>query len=486
VTEIRFVDTTLRDGHLSLWASNMTTGMMLPVAERIDRAGFVAMELISGAHFKKAIRELKDDPFERVRLVAKRTPNTPLRLIAGAVNIFGIDPPSMYRLFLERLAAAGISQARISDPWNNPEGWRRRVEMNAAAGIEPIINLIYSVSPRHTDEHFVERVEAAARLPVKYLCFKDPGGLLTPESTARLAPLVLRHAGKMQVEFHTHCTTGLGPLCAIEAIKAGITVINTAIPPLANGASNPSVYNVAANARALGYRTAVDEDLLHAVTDHFTSIARHEGFPIGRPLEYDVAQYHHQVPGGMISNLGHQLRLVGKGDRIEEALEETARVRAELGYPIMVTPLSQFVGSQAAINIITGERYREVTDQTIDYALGRFGKEAVEAMDPEVRAKILDRPRARELERTEPHLPTLQEMRDKYGGAGVSDEEMLLRWITSKAEVDAMHAAGAPKEYRSARQPLVAMVESLSKRTGTERIHVGKPGFSLTMEKRAR
>jgi oxaloacetate decarboxylase alpha subunit len=464
----------------------MTTGMMLPVAGNIDRAGFVGMELISGAHFKKAVRELKDDPFERIRLVHERAPHTPLRLVAGAVNTFGFDPPVMYRLFLDRVAANGIREVRLSDPWNDPEGWRRRIAVNSAAGITPIINLIYSVSPRHTDAYFVERVRAAAKLDARMLCFKDPGGLLTPAATARLAPLVLKHAGDMQVEFHTHCTTGLGPLCCIEAIKAGITIINTAIPPLANGASNPSIFNVAANARALGYTPIIDEALLRPVSEHFMAVAKTEGLPIGRPLEYDEAQYRHQIPGGMISNLAHQLRLVGKGDRLQEALEETARVRAELGYPIMVTPLSQFVGSQAAINIITGERYHEVTDQVIDYALGRHGAEAVTAMDQEVRARILDRPRARELERVERPNPTLAEMRAAYGGAGVSDEEMLMRWITSKAEVEAMRAAGKPRDYAAGGRPLVKLIEAIARRDDdVTRIHVQKPGFSLRIERNA-
>ena len=483
--QIRFVDTTLRDGHLSLWASGMTTGMMLPVADRLDQAGFEAVELMSGAHFLKAVRELKEDPWERIRLVSQRITSAPLRLIAGRMNTFGYDPPAMYRLFLKLVADNGIKQARISDPWNNLDGWRRRVRTTQEAGLEAVVNLIYSVSPRHTDEYFAERTRHAASLPVSVICLKDPGGLLTPERTRTLVPMVLRNSNGRHVEFHTHCTTGLGPLCCLEAIQQGITTVNTAIPPLADSSSNPSIFNVAANARALGYETLIDEELLWPVSEHFTIIAKREGLPIGAPVEYDYSQYLHQVPGGMISNLAHQLRLVGLADRLPDALEETARVRAELGYPIMVTPLSQFVGSQAAINVIVGERYKEVTDQIIEYALGRYGEEAIAVMDPDIRHKILDRSRARELERWEDPDPSLAELRRQFGGSGVSDEHMLLRWLVSKEEVDAMREAGPAKEYLTSSQPLVTLIEQLTKRTDRSLIQVRKPGFSLTLGKEA-
>jgi len=485
MTEVHFVDTTLRDGHQSLWAENMTTGMMLPVAKRIDEAGFEAIELISSSHLKKCVRELKEDPWERVRLVAERVTKTPLRLIAGRVNTFEITPWSIYRLFLERMAANGVRQARISDEWNDFSSWQRKVKFSREVGLDPIVNIIYSVSPKHTDEYFVERTRQAASLPLYRLCFKDPGGLLTPERTRALVPLIIHNSKGIPVELHTHCTTGLGALCALEAIKLGIKSVNTAIPPLADASSNPSLFNVAKNARALGYTPAIDEEGLRPVAEHFTYVAKREGFPIGAPVEYDYSQYLHQVPGGMVSNLRHQLRKVGMGDRLEEALEEAGRVRAEFGYPIMVTPLSQFVGSQAAINVIVGERYKEVTDQVIQYALGLWGKEGSASMDAEVKDKILGRPRAKELAKWEPPEPSVEEVRRKIGGRDVSDDELLLRWLLHKEEIEAMRAAGPPKEYIGARHPLVTLIQELTKRTDLSQIRVEKEGLSLTLEKRA-
>jgi oxaloacetate decarboxylase alpha subunit len=480
---IKFVDTTIRDGHQSLWAENMTTGMMLPVAETLDRAGFDAIELISSSHLKKCVRELKEDPWARVRLMRERMPRTPLRLNAGRFSAFDITPRSMYRLFMERMAANGIREARISEEWNELKGWEWKTKVSRDVGINPVLNIIYSVSPKHTDEYFAERTRQAASLQVNRLCLKDPGGLLTPERVRTLVPIMFANANGIAIELHTHCSTGLGPLCCLEAVKLGIKIVNTALPPLADGSSNPSLFNVAKNLRALGYKTLIDEEALKPVSKHFTYIAKREGFPIGEPVEYDYSQYQHQVPGGMISNLRFQLRKVGMEKNIDQALEETMRVRAELGYPIMVTPLSQFVGSQAAINVIVGDRYKEVTDQIIQYALGYWGKEGAELMDPAVKAKIMDRPRAKEWAVWQPPEPTIAELRKKMNAENVSDEEFLLRWNLNVEEIDAMRAAGAPKEYLTSRQPLVNLVEALSKRKDYRQIVIQKGDMVVSLNR---
>jgi oxaloacetate decarboxylase alpha subunit len=482
---IRFVDTTIRDGHQSLWAENMTTGMMLPIAKNLDQAGYEGIELISGSHLKKCVRELKEDPWERVRLVAKEITNTPLRVIAGRVNTFEYNPPSMYWLFMERMMANGIREARISDEWNDYEGWKFRVEVAHKVGMRVILNLIYSVSPKHSDEYYAERTRQAASLKPYRLCLKDPGGLLTPERMQKLVPIIFKNAGGIPVELHTHCTTGLGPLCCIEGMKLGIRSINTALPPLADDTSNPSLFNVAKNARFLGYATAIDEEVLKPVSAHFTAIAKREGFTIGAPVEYDYSQYLHQVPGGMLSNLRHQLRKVGLGHKFPEALEESIRVREEFGYPIMVTPLSQFVGSQAAINVIVGDRYKEVTDQVIKFALGHAGVEGSRDMDPNVKDKILNRPRANEWAKWQPDDPNPDEMRRRLDAVGVSDEELLLRWIVGKEDIEAMRAAPRPLEYLNAEQPLVNLLQALTKRTDCSQIHVQRPGISIKLEKRS-
>jgi oxaloacetate decarboxylase alpha subunit len=455
--------------------------MMVPAAEPMDQAGFEAIELGGPVELPKCIKELREDPWERYRLVTTKFKKTPLRLIHGTRSGFAIYPEALHQLYDTCMARAGVSEVRISDSWNDPADWAWRVKQAKSASIRPIINLIYTVSPRHTDAYFAQKTREAIALGVYRVILKDPGGILTPERTKTLAPAVLDAAGSTTVELHTHCTTGLGTLCCLEAIKAGMTNVNTAIPPLADGSSNPSVFNVAMNARALGYETILDEAPLRGVAQHFTACAKAENLPIGRTPEYDYAQYVHQIPGGMISNLRHQLRRVGMEDRIDQTLEEAARVRAEFGYPIMVTPLSQFVGSQAAINVIVGARYEQVTDQSIEYAMGIWGKEGAAYMDEDVKDKILNRPRAREIAARPHPTDSLRDLRRKYGGQGISDEELLLRFFSSKDDVDQMKAAGPARSYVTGGNPLLRLVAELTKQKDRSRVFIQKDGFSVQL-----
>ncbi|HXV49214.1 MAG TPA: hypothetical protein VEB61_10455 [Candidatus Binatia bacterium] len=483
--EVRFIDTTLRDGQLSLWASNMRTGMMVPIAERLERAGFEAIEVMSSAFYKKCVRDLKEDPWERVRLLARRIKNTPLRSIRSrSMLAFQITAPAVADLWLERLAANGIAELRTSDPSNTPKFWRQAVDGAKRAGLRTILNIIYSISPKHTDDYFIERAREAAKLDVARICFKDPGGLLTPEATRRLVPLILREAKGKPVEFHTHCNTGLGSICCLEAIKLGITLINTAIPPLANGSSNPSLFNVAMNARALGYRTMVDEEAVKPVETHFTEIARKENLPVGRPLEYDAFHPLHQVPGGMISNFRFQLGNLGKLDKLPEVLEEVSRVRAEFGYPIMVTPYSQFFGVQAAINVIVGARYKEVTDEVLLYALGFWGEEEAQSIEANLKDRLLNTPRAKELAKLKTPDMSLQVFRDKFGGAGVSDDDKLLNFFAGADAVAAMKTSGEPKETISAAKPVLSLIEQITARRTNSQVYIKRNGMTLRMERR--
>ena len=484
MTEVRFVDTTLRDGQQSLWAYNMRTGMMVPIVELMDQAGFEAIEFGGPVELPKCIKELREDPWERYRLVIPKFKKTPLRLIHGTRSGFAIYPEALHQLYDTCMANAGVSEVRISDSWNDPADWAWRVKQAKNAGLKPIINLIYTLSPRHTDEYFAAKIRQAFTLDVYRVILKDPGGILTPERTKTLVPTVLNAAGAKTVELHTHCTTGLGTLCCLEAIKAGMTHINTAIPPLADGSSNPSLFNVAMNARSLGFKIMINEEPLRAVAAHFTACAKQDNLPIGKTPEYDYAQYVHQIPGGMISNLRHQLRLVGMENKLDQTLEEAAQVRAEFGYPIMVTPLSQFVGSQAAINVIIGERYKQVTDQTIEYAMGIWGKEGAEFMDPNVKEKILNRPRAKEIAARPHPTDSLADLRRKYGGTGVSDEDVLLHFFSSKEDVERMRAAGPARAYTSLRNPILNLVENLSKTSDRHRVFIQSRDFSLRMERR--
>jgi oxaloacetate decarboxylase alpha subunit len=310
------------------------------------------------------------------------------------------------------------------------------------------------------------------------------GGLLTPERARTLLAVILRNAGDIPVEYHAHCNNGLAPLCYLEAVGLGITTLHTAIPPLANGSSQPSILNVVKNLRALGHTPIINEREVKPVEDHFTAVAKRDGLPIGKPFAYDESQYLHQVPGGVISNLRHQLRLLGKEDRLQATLDESARVRADFGYPIMVTPLSQFVVSQAAINVMVGERYKEVTDQVIQYALGLWGKEAPALIDPDVKDKILSRGRAKEWRAWKPAELSLRDIRNKFG-ATVSDEELLLRVYAGEDAVKALPAAEVPRGQLSATQPLINLIQDLATNKRYSQVYIRQPGFSLSLRKSA-
>jgi oxaloacetate decarboxylase alpha subunit len=481
---INFVDTTFRDGHASLWAEGMTTGMMLPIASQMDAAGFQHMEIIATSHFKKCVRELREDPWERIRLLSKKITRTPLTIMMGAnITAFDLTPFSMIKLFMERIAAAGINQIQIMDAANDmsfrlPEciGFARK------AGLKVSLALVYSHSPRHTDQYYERKSRDAAKLNPDIIYLKDSGGLLTPERTRTVMAAVLQNSGGIPVELHSHCTTGLAPLCYLEAVKVGVRTLHTAIPPLANGSSQPSIFNVINNLGILGYKSSVNEQDLLPVAQHLNYIAKREGLPIGAPLEYDEYQYVHQVPGGVISNLKHQLSKMHMEDRLDAVLAEIVQVKQDFGHPIMVTPFSQFVASQAAMNIVAGTRYKQVTDEIILYTLGFWGKEAAAAIDPNIADMVLSLPRAKELARWEPPQPSIGELRQKLGGSSVGDDELVLRFIVGdEKEIQAMRAAGPAKEYSTSQNPLVPLIQELLRQKDIDEIHAKKKGFLLSL-----
>ena len=486
MSEIHFVDTTLRDGQQSLWALGMRTGAMLPIAAQMDRVGFESMEFFVSVMIKKYVREHKENPWIWLREGTKRFSNTRLRNHGGmhGSGAFEKLPHAVMRLLIERVVSFGITLTRTSNCWNDFQELKEELHQLRQVGMETIVNLIYSVSPRHSDTYYAEKAREAASIQPYRICFKDVGGLLTPERARTLIPIILQNAGDVPVEYHAHCNNGLAPLCYLEAVKLGITTLHTAIPPLANGSSQPSILNVAKNLRALGYTPVINEEEVKPIEEHFTAVAGRDGLPIGKPFAYEELQYLHQVPGGVISNLRHQLRLVGKEDKLQQTLDEAALVRADFGYPIMVTPLSQFVVSQAAINVIVGERYKEVTDQVIQYALGLWGKEAPALMDPNVKDKILSRSRAKDWQSWEPPEPSLDEVRRKFGGPSLSDEELLLRVYAGEDAVKGMNAAGASREHLNGTQPLMRLIEELSKKKDCNQVFISRPGLSLTLGKR--
>lgn len=491
--DVHFLDTTFRDGSQSLWASGMRTGMIEAVAGIMDQAGFDAIEVPANAiYFKKFVRDLKEDPWEMARMVARKMPNTVKSCMAGAViSPFEAPPPrSIIELFYTRLAEIGalnrvqltsntFGQVQGSFPWIIP--------LFKKLGLQIALALSYTISPRHTDEYYAQKTRELLPFKPDVIYLKDQGGLLTLDRLRTLLPVIVTNANGIPIELHSHCTTGLAEIVYLEALQLGVRTLHTAVPPLANGSGQPSVFSVTRNARLLGYSPRVDDKILRPVEQLLMTIARQENLPVGAPLEYDYAQYVHQIPGGVISNLKYQLAGLGIQHRLDEVLEEVVQVRKDLGYPIMITPHSQFVVTQAAINVATSERYKLVIDELILFAQGVYGEDSGYSwMDQNLKDKLLGMPRARELGARQGSDIPLKEIREKLGGSGVSDEEFLLRFIMKgEQEIQAMRAAGPPRQYYDTSLPLLTLIQELKKHTRVRYINLEQGANSLVIQNRS-
>src|SRR5205085_3358262 len=263
------------------------------------------------------------------------------------------------------------------------------------------------------------------------------GGLLTPDAVRELAPALLRAAGQRSLELHSHCTIGLAPLVYVEGLRAGFTVLHTASGALARGTSQPEVLATLGNLEALGYSHRLDREPQASASAHFDELSRVKGLPAGAPREFDAAYYRHQLPGGMVTTTRRMLEEVRRPELFDAVLEEVTRVRAEMGYPIIVTPVSQFIASQAARNVIDGERWANVSDETVRYFLGHYGPFPA-PVDPQIADRVLSRPNARGLADLEP--VSLEGARERFG-ARISEEDLLLRLTMPAEQVDAMVAA---------------------------------------------
>jgi oxaloacetate decarboxylase alpha subunit len=341
---------------------------------------------------------------------------------------------------------------------------------------EVLVGLVYSLSPVHTDAYYAERARAiAASDDVDVLNLKDPGGLLEPDRVRTLVPALRAAAPGLPLEVHSHTTATMAPLTYLEAARLGARFVCTAARPLANGSSQPSTEQTVANLRSAGFAVDVDDEAVAELSACFRALARRLGRPEGRPLEYDASIYRHQLPGGMTSTLRRQLAEVGQEHRWQDVLDELPRVRAELGYPIMVTPLSQFLGVQAVLNVTTGTRWSQIPDEVVRYVLGQYGEPAGE-VDPDVRARVLASPQAEALAAEETPFD-LDEARARFGA--ISDELLLLRMMLPAAQVDAMLAERTQARPPAHEHPLRTLVAGLVERRDLAEVAVDGPGVRL-------
>ncbi len=490
---VRFHDTSFRDGPQSLWAMRMNYGMIDAIVSEMDQAGFSSIETgISLGTWIYWVRIQREDPVAAMELFEKKLQKTPIMLAASLgmkIHPFlPACPVPLVRYFIETLAEYYKGKWRKSVLISNTcdelkNEFPKIVPLYQEAGIDIVPYVAYTVSPRHTDEYYADHIRKLHPFKPAGICLKDVGGLLTVERARTLIPTFIREAKGIPVELHAHGMSGFNEAVAVEAMKLGIRKFQTCIPPLSNDSSHLNIFNVIHNAKVLGLETNINEEPLRIASERLTRIAKLEGLPIGTPVLYDEQVYKHKVPGGVISNLKSQLEQLGIRHKLDEVLEEIPRITADLGHPVMITPHSQFIVSQAAVNIATGERYKEILDCMIEFALGVYGVEdaGVPYMDPNVKDKFLSHPNAKKIaekwvrdqEESEKEVP-VSEIKAKYGMQNASDEEFWFAFYQLTDEIKQVRAAGPPRTYYTGKAPLVMLFKELSRDKDISRLQMQK------------
>jgi oxaloacetate decarboxylase alpha subunit len=488
MADIQLVETSLRDGNQCLWAAlGVDTARTLTIAPVMDRVGFKAIDFTTSTHMGVAVRYKKEDPWERIRLMAAAMPNTPLQFMSTGFRFISWETAhaEFMALAFRVLARNGIRRFCLADPMNDADSNIACARMVKQAGGEYVIAaLVFTLSPIHDDAHYAEAArKLAASADVDALYIKDPGGLLSPIRARTLIPAIKAVIGAKPLELHSHCTIGLAEHAYMEAPEHGVSVLQCASGGAADGTSNPLAERVVANLRALGHTVRVDDEALKEVDSYFTRLAEAEGLPVGRPQAFDAAYLQHQLPGGMVGTMRRHLAESRLSHLEGAVIEEIGRVREELGWPIVMTPFAQIVMTQAVMNVMNQERYKVIPDEAIRYAIGRFGKPNV-PIDAQVMERIESLPRTREL-RAEASMASLSELRRQLGES-LSDEEFLLRATMPAGQVDAMRAAGpAARHYNPALKPVMSLIRQLAEHRDLSSVCVEKPGFRLELRRNA-
>lgn len=469
---VRLLDVTLRDAHQCLWATRMTTAMMREIAPLLDRAGFEAIDLVGGAVFDVCVRYLREDPWERMRILSSWMERTPLVVMTRGQSLFTFEffPDDIVALTAERIFAQGIRYHTPYDALNDMRNLDVPVRAAKRAGLYVVGGVVYTLSPVHTDSYYAGKVRELVSLGVDAVYLKDPSGLLTPDRAETLIPVVRSACGELPLHLHSHCLTGLAPYTATRAVALGVDVVHTATAPLANGASHPDTTFVARNLARLGRDPGINLELIEEAAQKLAYIATREGKPRGEIAEYDEFHYEHQIPGGMISNLRSQLQTIGIEHRLPEILEEAVRVRCELGYPIIVSPFAQFVVTQSVLNVMGRERYETVPDEIRKYVLGYYGEVAgpidQNLLDRIGRGapRVTDRPGAL----LDPGIPALR----ASCGPFKSDDDLLLSAFYAAPEIRTLREAGPIRtEYPLATTPLKTLLREVALRPDITAFH---------------
>jgi len=455
----------------------MSTAMMLPIAAELDKAGFDVIEVAGAVQFDASVRYLGENPWERLRLLRERITRAPMQALLRSKCVMGFDlvPDDLSVLWAERLIANGIRRFVAFDGLHDLDNLDAEIKRSRELGAYVTGWLTYSLSPVHTDALYVAKArEFIDRIGVDALMIEDASGILTPERAATLVPALKAAIGDVPLGLHSHGLIGLPQRAYLESVAHGVDHLYTSIAPLADSNAPPSVATTVRNLRASGYEVDTNDDVVAGISAYLDHLAERTGKPKGEPRDFEASYLEHQIPGGVHSNLKAQLEAAGLGHKLPEVLEESARVRADLGYPIQVTPFAQLIGVQATLNVVTGDRYSVVPVEVKKYALGYYGK-LLAPVKPDVLDRIVERG-SRTIPLTPPKLePIVPQLRKLYPHA--DDDEILLRYSFDKGLVDtALSARPDYDAFAIADQPLLHLIRELSRRQKRAFITLEKSG----------
>ena len=482
MAHVELLDATMRDGQQSLWGMRMQAGMALPVADVLDRTGFRTIDAAASSYFEVLIKYCREDPWAGLDLLRGAVHRTPMRggMRGNAAVSFGITPPALMDTWMRRLNEHGVRSYWLYDVLYGVENFRRLARIAKEYDSEVAGTVFFSLSPIHTDDYLAERTAEIAAVPeIDTVLFYDTAGVLDVDRLRTLMPRIVAAAAGKPVELHSNNLMGTSGLAYVEAVRHGVHILHTASRSMANGPSVPSTESVVRNLELMGCTHRIDTSLLAPVEEHFRQVGRAAGYLVDQVSEYDLFNVTHQVPGGMVGTLKAQLEQHGMTHRLQEVLAETAAVRRDLGWPVMATPLSQLVGTQAVLNVVSGDRYTLVPDEVVAYAAGHYGTPPA-PIEGGVLDRILSSRRAGEIVASPPEEPTLEELRARHG-TGADDDELILRALIPMADIEAMRAAGPVRRDYPLSSRELSEVEGLMRTVRSGYVHVSTERWDLEL-----
>ena len=428
MAKINFTETVLRDANQSLIATRMPLSQMIPILEKINQAGYYSIEAWGGATFDSCLRFLDEDPWVRLKTIKSYMGNTKIQMLLRGQNVLGYKHYSddTVRRFVEKSVVNGVDIIRIFDALNDPENLETAIKATKEMGAHAQGTISYTVSPVHNTKHFIKLAKELKQMGVDSICIKDMSGLILPNTCYELVKSLKDEVG-LPVYLHSHCTTGVAQMSYLEAMRAGVDGIDTAIAPFSTGTSQPTTESMYYAAVNMGLDTGLNIDTINSISEYFSGIkdeALKSGLLDPKVLAVDTKALKYQVPGGMLSNMISQLKQQNALDRLPEVLREIPNVRKDLGYPPLVTPTSQIVGTQSVLNVITGERYKMVIKEVKAYLKGEYGK-APGHIDEGFRKSILKDNKPYKGRYAATLKPEFEEAKKELGTLAQSDEDVL-------------------------------------------------------------